>query len=73
MCTKVPNNEAMARTRRTLYVSVNPAVEVLQREAYNNFLERQAHANRDFLNCVGKRGQNQTVKTTFFTVLSHCY
>ncbi|XP_046973125.1 diuretic hormone 1 isoform X3 [Vanessa cardui] len=52
---QVSSNEGLARSRRTLYVSVNPAVEVLQREAYNNYLERQAHANRDFLNCVGKR------------------
>ncbi|CAH2068660.1 unnamed protein product, partial [Iphiclides podalirius] len=35
--------------------SVYPAMEVLQRGAYNNYLGRLAHANRDFLNRVGKR------------------
>ncbi|CAH0722623.1 unnamed protein product, partial [Brenthis ino] len=52
---QVTSNEGMARSRRTLSLSVNPAVELLQREAYSNYLARQAHANRDFLNCVGKR------------------
>ncbi|XP_013144411.1 PREDICTED: diuretic hormone 1-like isoform X2 [Papilio polytes] len=36
-------------------ISVYPALEVLQRGAYNNYMERLAHANRNFLNCVGKR------------------
>ncbi|CAH4030767.1 unnamed protein product [Pieris brassicae] len=48
-------NNGLSRSRRTVYVSVNPAVELLQRGAYNNYMERQAHANRDFLNCIGKR------------------
>ncbi|XP_038208982.1 diuretic hormone 45 isoform X4 [Zerene cesonia] len=51
---QVPVKEKMARSRRS-YVSVNPAVELLQRGAYNNYMERLAHANRDFLNCIGKR------------------
>ncbi|XP_049887261.1 diuretic hormone 41 isoform X3 [Pectinophora gossypiella] len=41
------------RPRRGL--SVNPAVEVLQRGAYNYYLSQIAHHNRDYLNCVGKR------------------
>ncbi|KPJ13623.1 hypothetical protein RR48_10807 [Papilio machaon] len=41
------------RSRST--ISVYPALEVLQRGAYNNYMERLAHANRNFLNCVGKR------------------
>ncbi|XP_045489515.1 diuretic hormone 1 isoform X3 [Pieris rapae] len=48
-------NNGLSRSRRTVYVSVNPAVELLQRAAYNNYMERQVHANRDFLNCIGKR------------------
>ncbi|KAI8429936.1 hypothetical protein MSG28_000404 [Choristoneura fumiferana] len=35
--------------------SVIPAVEVLQRNAYSNYLQHVAHSNRDFLNCIGKR------------------
>ncbi|CAG5017758.1 unnamed protein product [Parnassius apollo] len=50
--TQVKGNEAK-RSRSAF--SVYPAVEVLQQGAYNNYLERLAHANRDFLNCVGKR------------------
>ncbi|VVC87938.1 unnamed protein product [Leptidea sinapis] len=52
---QVAVNKRMSRPRRTIYVSVNPAVELLQRGAYRNFAERQAHTNRDFLNCIGKR------------------
>lgn len=47
-------------------ISVYPALEVLQRGAYNNYMERLAHANRNFLNCVGKRGQ-----TTLNIVIKH--
>ncbi|XP_052737234.1 diuretic hormone 1 isoform X2 [Bicyclus anynana] len=52
---QVATNKKMVRSRRTMSLTVNPAVEVLQRDAYNHFLERVAHANRDFLNCIGKR------------------
>ncbi|XP_073944613.1 corticotropin-releasing diuretic hormone 44 isoform X4 [Choristoneura fumiferana] len=37
--------------------SVIPAVEVLQRNAYSNYLQHVAHSNRDFLNCIGKRAR----------------
>ncbi|XP_072935446.1 diuretic hormone 41 isoform X3 [Epargyreus clarus] len=50
---QVGKRERNRRMRRAF--SVNPAVEMLQRGAYNNYLERQVHANRDFLNCIGKR------------------
>ncbi|CAK1548508.1 unnamed protein product [Leptosia nina] len=53
---EVPHEtQVPVRSRRAMTVSVNPAVELLQREAYNSFMDRQVHANRDFLNCIGKR------------------
>ncbi|XP_045761069.1 diuretic hormone 1 isoform X3 [Maniola jurtina] len=60
---QVSDSKKLVRSRRTF--SVNPAVEVLQREAFNQFLERQAHANRNFLNCVGKRDPWSSEECTF--------
>ncbi|XP_039765869.1 diuretic hormone 1 isoform X3 [Pararge aegeria] len=62
---QVSGNKKMVRSRRTMSVSVNPAVEVLQRDAFNHFLERQAHANRDFLNRIGKRDPWRSQECTF--------
>ncbi|XP_037964163.1 diuretic hormone 1 isoform X4 [Plutella xylostella] len=45
--------EYMRRRRGGL--SVNPAVEHLQRNILNAHIEHLAHRNRNFLNCVGKR------------------
>lgn len=52
--TKVASSGMEMRSRRSF--SVNPAVEVLQRGAYNNYMERVAHSNRNYLDRVGKRG-----------------
>ncbi|XP_026727400.1 diuretic hormone 41 isoform X5 [Trichoplusia ni] len=50
---QVASSEGM-RTRRSF--TVNPAIELLQRGAYNNYMEKIAQNNRSFLNRVGKRG-----------------
>ncbi|XP_034841531.1 diuretic hormone 41 isoform X3 [Maniola hyperantus] len=60
---QVSDSKKLVRSRRTF--SVNPAAEVLQREAFNQFLERQAHANRNFLNCIGKRDPWSSQECTF--------
>ncbi|NP_001166880.1 diuretic hormone 41 isoform X7 [Bombyx mori] len=46
-------SEMQARSRRSF--SVNPAVDTLQRGAYNHFLEKVVQSNRDYLNRIGKR------------------
>ncbi|XP_021182130.1 diuretic hormone 41 isoform X3 [Helicoverpa armigera] len=51
---QVASSGAEMRTRRSF--SVNPAVELLQRGAYNNYIERVRQDNRNFLDKVGKRG-----------------
>ncbi|CAG9782973.1 unnamed protein product [Diatraea saccharalis] len=50
---KVTSSETPLRPRRSF--SVNPAVDVIQRNAYNSYLERLAFNNRNFLDRVGKR------------------
>ncbi|XP_075982460.1 corticotropin-releasing diuretic hormone 44 isoform X3 [Anticarsia gemmatalis] len=51
---QVASSELDVRPRRSF--SVNPAVEVLQRGALNNYMEKIAQKNRSFLDRVGKRG-----------------
>lgn len=53
---KVATTELDMRPRRSF--SVNPAVEILQRGALNNYMGKIAQKNRNFLDRVGKRGQH---------------
>ncbi|CAB3237301.1 unnamed protein product [Arctia plantaginis] len=50
---QVASTELDMRPRRSF--SVNPAVEILQRGALNNYMEKIAQKNRNFLDRVGKR------------------
>lgn len=54
MCTKVASSDAV-RTRRSF--SVNPAADLLQRNAYNSYMGQLAKNNRNYLDRVGKRGE----------------
>ncbi|CAH2990111.1 unnamed protein product [Chilo suppressalis] len=60
---QVSRSVSPMRPRRSF--TVNPAVDVLQRSAYNSYLERLAHNNRNFLDRLGKRAP------AHFTVLSN--
>lgn len=60
MCTKVASSDAVMRPRRSF--SVNPAADLIQRNAYNSYLGHLAKNNRNFLDRVGKRGECQQGK-----------
>lgn len=54
MCAKVASSDAV-RTRRSF--SVNPAADLLQRNAFYSYMGQLAKNNRNFLDRVGKRGE----------------